>query len=508
MKKYFIQTFGCAMNQADSEKINMIFLQSGFIKVPNWKQADVVIFNTCSVRQKGEDRVFGLSEEIYKFNTLMNENNNSLQKNKILVGITGCMVRKTGINKQYLEEDSSRDKNKSKKINLLTNKEGIFNYDDKLFPRLGDKLDFTLRIEETKYLPLMLTHILGESIGNDSKFDDYLKSKQLRENSSQANVIIQTGCDNYCSFCIVPYTRGGELSRTPDEILEECREAVKNGAKEITLIGQNVNSYGKQFVDKKLWNEEKSRWKIAKPLSGIRTPSQEQRAKNSTFTSPFRELLDNINSIEGLDRIRFTSSNPHDMTQDILDSHIELKNNCNYLHFALQSGSDNMLKRMNRKHSYSDFKKQVDYLRNKDPFFSISTDIIVGYSGETEEMFQETVKAFKECDFDFCFTARYSVRKGTLADRMYPDDVDNEVKARRWHILNDLLLKSVQKRNTLMLGREEEVLISGEKDGQFYGRTRNFKEVFFIKNSVNKIGDIVKVKILSLDKFVLIGEQI
>ena len=149
MKKYFIQTFWCAMNQADSEKINMIFLQSGFIKVPNWKQADVVIFNTCSVRQKWEDRVFGLSEEIYKFNTLMNENNNSLQKNKILVWITGCMVRKTWINKQYLEEDSSRDKNKSKKINLLTNKEWIFNYDDKLFPRLWDKLDFTLRIEET-----------------------------------------------------------------------------------------------------------------------------------------------------------------------------------------------------------------------------------------------------------------------------------------------------------------------------------------------------------------------
>ncbi len=482
MKKYFIQTFGCAMNQADSEKINMIFLQSGFIKVTNWKQANVVIFNTCSVRQKWEDRVFGLSEEIFRYNT---ENNTD-----ILIWITGCMVRKTWINKQYLEDNLTRDKNKSKKINLLNNKEGIFNYDDKLFPRMWDKLDFTLRIEETKYLPLMLTHILWEAIGNDSKFDDYLKSKQLRETPSQANVIIQTWCDNYCTFCIVPYTRWWELSRTHKEILEECVDAVKNWAKEITLIGQNVNSYWKQFVDKKLWNSEKSTW------------------NKLEWKSPFRELLDDINSIEWLDRIRFTSSNPHDMTQDILDSHMELKNNCNYLHFALQSGSDKMLKRMNRKHSYSDFRKQVEYLRSKDPLFSISTDIIVWYSWETEEMFQETVQAFKECDFDFCFTARYSVRKGTLADRMYPDDVSNEEKARRWHILNDLLLKSIQKRNKLMIWREEEILISWEKDEQFHWRTRNFKEVFFNKLEGNKIWDIVTVKILSLDEFVLVWEQV
>ena len=500
MRKYFIQTFWCAMNQADSEKINMIFLQSGFIKVPDWKNADVVIFNTCSVRQKGEDRVFGLSEEIYKYNTENNLN--------ILIWITGCMVRKTGINKQYLEEDISRDKNKSKKINLLTNKDGIFNHDDKLFPRLGGKLDFTLRIEETKYLPLMLTHILQEPIWNDSKFDDYLKSKQLRENPAQANIIIQTWCDNYCTFCIVPYTRGWELSRTHEEILLECREAVKNWAKELTLIWQNVNSYWKQFVDKKLWNSEKSTWKTAKPLSSILTPSQEQGAKKTTFTSPFRKLLDDINSIEWLDRIRFTSSNPHDMTQDILDSHIELDNNCNYLHFALQSWSDKMLKRMNRKHSYTDFKKQVEYLRSKDPLFSISTDIIVWYSWETEEMFQETVKAFQECDFDFCFTARYSVRKWTLADKMYPDDISEEEKARRWHILNDLLLESIQKRNALMLNRQEEILISWEKDEQFFWRTRNFKEVFFNKKAENKIGDIVTVKITTLDKFVLIWEQL
>lgn len=508
MKTYFIQTFWCAMNQADSEKITMIFLQSGFVRVNDWKKADVVIFNTCSVRQKGEDRVFGLSEEIYKWNNLIRNDltpnpsplkERGVYRSKILVWITGCMVRKTWINKKYLSEEVWRDKNKSKKINLLTWKEWIFNYDDKLFPRLWEKLDFTLRIEETKYLSLMLTHIMWETIWNDSKFDDYLKSKQLRENPAQANVIIQTWCDNYCTFCIVPYTRGKESSRNPEDILEECKNAVHNWAKEITLIWQNVNSYGKQFVDKKLWNEEKSTWQYPQPLF--------VKEGFKGWSSPFRKLLNDINAIDWLDRIRFTSSNPHDMTQDILDSHFELKNNCNYLHFALQSWSDEMLKRMNRKHNYSDFKKQVEYLRSKDPLFSISTDIIVWYSWETQEMFQATVQAFKECEFDFCFTARYSVRKWTLASKMYPDDVSEEEKARRWHILNDILLESIQKRNRLMLGRIEEVLISWEKDWYFYGRTRNFKEVYFISENLKK-WELVKVKITELDKFVLKWELI
>ena len=191
------------------------------------------------------------------------------------------------------------------------------------------------------------------------------------------------------------------------------------------------------------------------------------------FTSPFRNLLQEIDTIEGLERIRFTSSNPHDMTRDILDAHFELKNTCNYLHFALQSGSNEMLKKMNRRHSYEDFRAMVEYLRKKDPLFSISTDIIVGFSGETEEMFADTVRAFKECEFDFCYTARYSVRKGTLAEKVFPDDVPDKIKAERWHILNNLLLENILKRNLLMIGKVFPVFIVGEKDGLHFGRTRN-----------------------------------
>lgn len=473
MRKYYIKTFGCEMNQADSEKINMILLQSGLSKTSDYKAADLVILNSCSVRKKWEDRVFWLVKEI--------EEINKKSEKKIIVWVTWCMVRKTGMNKKYLLGEVERSK--AKEIEYVKDTSGIFNNDDKLFPRMPS-LDFTLRIEEVKYLNFILTHIYGEKIGSDDKFDDYLKQAQLRENKFSASVIVQTGCDNFCTFCIVPYTRGREISREHDEIIEEIQKLAKSWVKEISLVGQNVNSYGKQ-KNSKLWNEEKMAW-------------------NSWFwVSPFRALLDDIDTIEWIDRIRFTSSNPHDMTQDILDAHFELQNTCHYLHFALQSGNDEMLKRMNRRHTYADFKKMVEYLRSKDPLFSISTDIIVWYSWETDEMFQDTVRAIEELEIDFVYIARYSVRNGTIASKMYPDDIPDSVKAQRWHILNQVLEKNVQKRWKLMLGREEEILVSWEKDEYFFGRTRNFKEVFFEKKDGVLIWDIVKVKITWIDAWVL-----
>ncbi len=668
-KKYFIQTFGCQMNQADSEKVNMVLLQSGFLRAMSIEDADLVIFNTCSVRQKWEDRVFGILREI--------KNRDSESGNNTITGITGCMVRKTGIAKKYIPEEyiSPHKKRKTaKKIDYLETESEIFNYEDKLFPR-ADNLDFTFRIEETKYLPHILTQILWKKIGQEDKFDDYLKQVQQRENPFSASVIIQTWCDNYCSFCIVPFTRGGEISRPSDEIISECTQAAKSWAKEVTLLGQNVNSYGKQ-KNLKLWNSEKSKWnnenrklrigidlddtlfivlsneiinaynkkyhqilrldditrfdcngipelmaeyhgfekrheldmqihswgeQVLKKLKQqghvlyiitsrppevrkttekllesyywkdffgeiifIKESWEDNKYKaankleldivvddgphhiksyfkhfsgkicifeqwwnraikedNSkvfriydwhdfenllprlSFTSPFRQLLEWINDIKWIDRIRFTSSNPHDMTRDILDAHLDLKNTCNYLHFALQSWSNQMLKKMNRRHTYEEFRDMVQYLRSRDPLFSISTDIIVGFSWETEEMFQDTIKAFQECQFDFCYTARYSVRPNTLAEKIMPDDVPDKVKAERWHTLNDILLENVLHRNQLMLGRREQVLISGQKDEQYFGRTRNFKEVFFPVDADYKIWDLVPIEITKLDRYVL-----
>ena len=482
MRKYFIMTFGCAMNQADSEKVNMILLQSGFMRSATIEQADLVIFNTCSVRQKWEDKVFWMIEEIKKINS---QNKKNWLAHEIKVWITWCMVRRTWIWEKYLE-NYKRDRNKSKKINLLKDSSEIFNNDDKLFPRARGFLDFTLRIEDIRFLTLMLTHIYWESIWNDSKFDDYLKSKQLRENPYSATIIIQSWCDNFCTFCIVPYTRGRETSRPIEEIVAEAREAVAAWAKEITLVWQNVNSYGKQFVDKKYWNEEKSKW------------------NSWAWKSPFRQLLEALDQIEWLDRVRFTSSNPHDMTEDILDAHFDLRTTCNYLHIALQSGNNTVLKKMNRRHKYEDFKKIVEYLRKKDPNFSVSTDIIVGFSWETDEMFQDTVKAFDELNFDFSYNARYSVRKWTIASKMFPDDVSDEIKAERWHILNNKLLENILKRNKKMLWTIEEVLVSGQKDEFFFWRTRNFKEIYFEANENEvKIWDLVKVKLTELDRYVI-----
>jgi len=657
------------MNQADSEKVNMVLLQSGFLRAVNIEDANLVIFNTCSVRQKWEDRVFWILREI--------EKRDQESWNNTITWITWCMVRKTGIAKKYIPEQylSTHKKRKTaKKIDYIETESEIFNYEDKLFPR-AENLDFTFRIEETKYLPHILTQIYWKKIGQEDRFDDYLKQTQQRENPFSASVIIQTGCDNYCSFCIVPFTRWGETSRYSDEIITECKDAAKQWAREVTLLGQNVNSYGKQ-KNLKLWNSEKSKWnnddrklKIGIDLddtlfivlsqevinsynkkyhqilkidditrfdcNGIpelmeeyhnfetrheldmelhswwqdvlkklrkhwhdlyiitsRPPEVKEttmqllktyfwedffqqiifikeswndnkyiaanklwldvvvddgphhikayyehfsgkicifeqwwnrviKEDNSKvfriydwndfdnllprlrFTSPFRQLLESIDEVKWIDRIRFTSSNPHDMTRDILDAHIDLKHTCNYLHFALQSWSNQMLKKMNRRHSYEEFRDMVHYLRKRDPLFSISTDIIVWFSWETEEMFEETIRAFKECQFDFCYTARYSVRPNTLASKIMPDDVSDSIKAQRWHILNEVLLENVLERNTLMLWRTEEILIAWKKDNQFFGRTRNFKEVFFEYNDMIKIGDIVKIKITKLNRYVL-----
>ncbi len=482
------------MNYADSEKISMIMLQSGFALTNDWKDAEVIIFNSCSVRQKWEDRIFWMINEIIKERKIQNLDSNN--PTKLIFWITWCMVRKTWMNQKYIEANS---RTTAKKIEYISSKEGMYNFDDKLFPRIPE-LDFTLRIEEVKYLPHIIWTITWKTLGQDDKFDDYLKAKQLRENPHSANIIIQTWCDNFCSFCIVPHTRNREVSRPVEEILNEIREAVKSWASEINLLGQNVNSYWKQFVEKKLWNEEKSKWNTPHP-SPLLWEEREQ------FCSPFRSLLNEINKIEGIDRIRFTSSNPHDMTRDILDSHFELDKMCNYLHIALQSWSDELLKKMNRRHDYEDFKDMIDYLRSRDRLFSISTDIIVWFSGETEEDFQATAKALRECDFDFVFIARYSVRKWTIASKLYPDDVSEEEKSRRWHILNEILKENYIRRANAMIWKTFETMVTWEKDAwEYTWRTRNFKEVIFKSETKLNPWEIVNVEFISVNNFVITWE--
>lgn len=255
-----------------------------------------------------------------------------------------------------------------------------------------------------------------------------------------------------------------------------------------------MNSYGKE-TRAKLWNPESLTWNV----------DAEGRTESKT---PFRELLEAVGSVEGLDRIRFTSANPHDMTRDILDAHFEIPAMAPYLHFALQSGSDSVLKRMNRKHTYADFKAQVDYLRSKDPFFSVSTDIIVGFPGETEEEFEATLRAMEECRFDFVYLARYSPRKGTYATDRLGDDVPAAAKADRWNRANALLERLVKERNDAMVRREETILVTGKgRTGGIVGRTRNFKEVFVTEeNPAHVPGTLLDVTVVQSDGWTLKGE--
>ncbi len=296
------------MNYADSEKIDMILRSAGFRKVLDPIKADIVIMNTCSVRQKWEDKVFGFMREIERYH----KTNKTWMKT--LFGITGCMVRQSWMAKRYLpyfviprnEEslspalmrvgsvnlqsseikgslrDDKRNKEYkrkwAKKITLLESPDSLQNYDDELFLR-SPLIDFTFRIEEVSFLTKILSLINGEDIGNDAKYNEYLAVRQLQENPSSANIIIQTGCDNFCSFCIVPHTRGRELSRQQDEIVWEIIDVVSHWTKEVTLLGQNVNSYGKE-TKAKLWNSEELTW------------------SNRDVKTPFRELLEKIDSVE------------------------------------------------------------------------------------------------------------------------------------------------------------------------------------------------------------------
>ena len=289
-RKFHIQTFGCQMNHADSEKIHMLLTQAGLAKVDTWEEADIVIFNTCSVRQKGEDKVFGFVEEIDRLRQQTGRD--------IKVGLTGCMTRKTGLNKKYYDYQGRKNTTKIELLNLDQEKKekrkekkagiSLFNSDDELFNRV-DTIDFVVRIEEIGALTTLLSIMYGEDIGQDDAFQSYLRVRQERDASRSANIIIQTGCDNYCTFCIVPYTRGHEVSRPIDDIVGEVVESVlQHGTREVTLLGQNVNSYGKE-TRKNLWNAGELTWvtSFAKEVS-------EQSEDGGFFTHnhiPYRDDL-------------------------------------------------------------------------------------------------------------------------------------------------------------------------------------------------------------------------
>ncbi len=429
------------MNKSDSERIESVLLSTGMQKAEGPEEADVVIINSCSVRESAEHRVMG---QVHNLNLLKKQNPN------LKIALTGCMP--------------GRDK------------------DGKIKARL-EEVDFYFPIFDILKLPEMLGQgsvIPGLTRNPVEACDErYLSVRPVNDIKHKAFVTIQTGCDQYCTYCVVPYARGREVNRSVKDILEEIRDLAQDGCVEVTLLGQIVNNY------------------VAS--------DPENFSKNNPYKkSDFAKLLWEVNQIEGIKRIHWTGPHPVYMTDEVIDA-LTLPNQVNFLHLPVQSGSNEILSKMNRKHTREFYLDLVNKIKAKKPDIAIGTDIIVGFCGETEEQFQETVDLYKQCDFDIAYLAQYSNRSGTAAAKAFKDDVSHTEKERRWFILQHLMEEIVMRKNQKYVGQTVSVLVDKCEDGACVGNSSEMKVVSFAGNE-SLIGKVVDVKIEEAKEWVLRGE--
>jgi tRNA-2-methylthio-N6-dimethylallyladenosine synthase len=424
------------MNEHDSERIAGILDEMNYKENPDRDKADLIIINTCSVRENADNRFFGTLGQL-----------KNLKKNRpdLILAVCGCMMQQQHI------------------IDTIKSK----------YPWV-DIIFGTHNIHE---FPKLLSNILNErtkavSIWEDSdEIVEGLPSK--RKHKFKAFVNIMYGCNNFCTYCIVPYTRGRERSRKPEDIIKEVSELVDDGVKEITLLGQNVNSYrGDKDTD-------------------------------------FPELIYALNDVEGLERIRFMTSHPKDLSDKLIKAFSDCNKLCKHIHLPVQSGSTKILKRMNRKYTKEEYLQLIEKLKNAVPDIAITTDIIVGFPGETEEDFQETLDVVERVRYDSAFTFLYSIRKGTPAEG-YDDQVAEDVKHERFNRLVEAVNDISAGKNRMMIGKVEKVLVEGPSKTNkeyFTGRTDGHKLVNF-KAPDNFVGEIIDVKITESSTFSLIGHAV
>ncbi|AGK97517.1 tRNA (N6-isopentenyl adenosine(37)-C2)-methylthiotransferase MiaB [Clostridium pasteurianum] len=438
IKKFYIETWGCQMNEEDSEKLSGMLKISGYEKTDDKKSADLIIFNTCCVRENAEQKVFG---NLGALKSVKEKNPN------LIIGICGCMMQQDDMASTIIKK----------------------------FPFV----DIIFGTHNSHMLPEYLNRVKQEG---KSIVEIWDKEKGIVEglpvdrlSKIKAFVTIMYGCNNFCTYCIVPYVRGRERSRTPEDIEKEIRELVKEGYKEITLLGQNVNSYGKDL-----------------------SPALD-----------FADLLVRIDKIEGLERIRFMTSHPKDLSFKVIEAVRDGEKICEHIHLPVQSGSSRLLKKMNR---HYDKEYYIDLIRNikrEIPNIALSTDIIVGFPGETEEDFKDTLDLIREVEYDSAFTFLYSPRKGTPAAEM-DEMVSEEVKHERFNRLVNLVNEISAKKNREYNNEIVEVLVEGTSkndETKLMGRTRTGKLVNF-EGSKENIGNLVKVKITKAQSFSLYGEEI
>ena len=448
MNRVYIKTYGCQMNERDSEAVAAMLRGKGYSIVDNEQEADVVLLNTCSVRDQAEQKAIGKAGHLAK---------RKRKDPNFIIGVMGCMAQNRG---------------------------------SELLDRLPD-LDLIIGTQKFHRVPDHLSNMIATMQGQgprprsivdleeEADSQNTIKSHTSDTVQVTAFVSIMQGCNMKCSYCIVPKTRGAERARPMDEIITEIKELAANGTREVTLLGQIVNQYGIRefpFVDQK---------------------------------SPFVQLLEKVHEIEGIDRIRFTSPHPVGFKDDLIECYGRLPKLVEYLHFPMQSGSNRILKAMRRPYSIEKFREIIGKLRTVRPDMYISTDIIVGFPGETEADFELTRRHFEEIGFDMAYLFKYSVRPDTTAEPL-GDPVTKEQKEERNQILLDILAKQSLARNETLIGTVENVLFEGpakKGDHMFLGRTPG-NRVVLVKASPRLIGQIVPVRFNRATASTLFGELV
>lgn len=437
-KKFYILTMGCTLNENDSEKLCGMLYEMGYTKTDSMQSADFIIFNTCCIRENAEEKLFGKLGEAKKVK----------EKNNALIAIGGCMMQQEHIidkiNKSYPGVD------------ILFGTHTLHKLPEDVYTLL----DKQKRVEDI--------------ITIDGKIYEGLPIK--RNSDTKALVTIMYGCNNFCTYCIVPYVRGRERSRLPEDILKEIEGLAKEGYQEITLLGQNVNSY---------------------------------KGNGYNGINNFADLLRAINEIEGIRIINFISPHPKDFTDDVIQTIKECKKISRILHLPLQSGSTQVLKRMNRKYTKDSYLELARKIKNEIPDITLSTDIIVGFPGETEEDFQDTLDVVRKVEFEQVFMFIYSVRVGTPAEKM-DNQVPEDVKHERFNRLQKLVEDQIQINNQKYIGTTQKILVEGvskNNEDMLTGRTSTNK-VVILDGDTDLIGQIVDVKIISEHKWYLRGEII
>ena len=436
-KKYFIKTYGCQMNEHDSEMISAILEDMKYTKANDYENADLIILNTCAIRENAHNKTFGMLGRIKHLKQT---------KPSLMVGLAGCMSQEESV----VDEIISKYK----------------------------WMDFVFGTHNIHKLPQILeehinTHKLEVNVwSNEGNVIEGIPSK--RDSSIKAWVNIMYGCDKFCTYCIVPYTRGKQRSRMPEDIINEVKDLIQKGYKEVTLLGQNVNAYGKDFKDR------------------------DYKMEN---------LLEDV-AKTGIDRVRFVTSHPWDFTDNMIDVIVKYDNICNYIHLPVQSGSSRILKLMGRRYTKESYLELYNKIRNKlGENCSVTTDIIVGFPGETEDDFKETLYLAKECKFDSAFTFIYSPREGTPAAKM-EDNISLKEKEQRLYKLNDVINKYAKEANDKLVGKVMPVLlesVSEKSDSMLAGYTDTMKLVN-VKADKKYLGKIVNVKITEAKTWSLDGE--